>query len=406
MAEDKNPDDEAQAAPGEPIDAEFEPIDEAEKKTRAPRRPVSIIFWAATLVLVLLLVLTGGYGLARKTGVLERGRVKQADVAQLAGRLDTLQSRLEALRRDVSSRLDALEQASAAQKSTSETVQSLQARLQKLENAAPVAADETGLDALNARLDALEQRLSQTGVTGTDGANGAVIKDLRARLQALEQALPQDGAARSQVQQRLNTLAQELKDVTARLQRLEQQGMQNNQRSALALAVLALDDAARTGQPFLHQWRALAHLAPQNADVLALEPLARTGVPTRAQLARDFTAQISAIRAAASKPANPSKAGLARRVKAAFAAMVSIRRIDGSGDGVDAALLRAQKALEQNDLNAAIAALDGLNGAAHEAAQDWIGKARTRLRFDELLAHLKAEAGQGTKTGARQEAAP
>lgn len=410
MAKNEKPDDDAPAAPGEPIDAEFETIEgsdaESGKHARPPRSR-SLSRFAALLVIAVLLMLAAGYGLARKMGVLtpaaHAGRVKQADLAQLSGRIDSLQDRLEALRRDAASRLDALEQARAEQDSMQAALQSVQARLDALEQAAPAS---TGggpeLDALKTRLDALEERLK----AGADPSAGprmvSALQDIRKRLQALERQSEAEQAYAS----RLDALEQSLADIAGRLHRLEQRGAHDSRRAALALAMLALDDAARTGQPFVRQWQALAKITPQDANVLALKPLARTGAPTPAQLAQALAEQGDAIRAAASKPAGPGKPGLGARLRAGLSAMVSIRRVDGSGDGVDAVLARAHKALAQDDVRAALAALDSLDGAARQAAQDWIGKARARLRLDEILAQLKAEAGQGAKPADAQEATP
>ena len=395
MAEDENRDDQANASAGEPVDAEFETLDEASSGAR-PGNSGSRLRPAIITVIVVLVVAAGGYVLVRQTGWPGAGpdaeRVRPAALAALSKRLDSLQTQSDSLRRNVSSRLDALETASAEQSRAADALKALQARLDALENAAPGASDGKALAALTARLDAVEQRLtSQTA--GSAPADSAALEALRTRMSALEKAVKAAAAAQGQSAQRLKALEQRMSTVMARLDAQEKQGAHQDSRSALALALLGLDDAAQSGKPFMPQWRTLVQIMPQNTGLLALEPLARTGVASRAQLTQEFSSQISAIRAAANTPAAPSKTGLAARARAALGSLVSIRRIDGGGDGVDAVLARVQKALQRDDLKAAVKDMDGLDGAARQAAQGWMAEAQARLRLDRLLAQLKAQAG-------------
>jgi len=188
---------------------------------------------------------------------------------------------------------------------------------------------------------------------------------------------------------RLEALTRNVAALQARLLTLETQKKDSPRTSALALGLLALDSAAQSGAPFESEWRTLSQLLPQNTDVHMLAPLARTGIANRATLIRDFTKNLPAIRAAAGQDPT-AKPGMMDKVKGAFGALVSVRRVDGKATGVDAVLARAEAALRNDDLAGAITALDGLDKGARAAAQGWRTQAQARLSFEQALARLKA----------------
>jgi hypothetical protein len=71
--------------------------------------------------------------------------------------------------------------------------------------------------------------------------------------------------------------------------------------------------------------------------------------------------------------------------------LVKIRRIDETpaGEGAEAALSRAKKALDNDDLAVAVKEVETLQGKPREAFASWLGEARARLSAGETLTRLE-----------------
>jgi hypothetical protein len=84
----------------------------------------------------------------------------------------------------------------------------------------------------------------------------------------------------------------------------------------------------------------------------------------------------------------PEQADWMDRAVAKLRGFVSVRRIDGRGHGVDAAIARAETAARSGDLSAAVAELSKMDGAAANAASDWLAGAHSRISADAVRAEL------------------
>lgn len=387
----------------EPVDAEFETLD-ADMDTAPPApdkvKPASgrwlVILVGIGLVIGLVLIarfviFTGNAPAKPATGV--------DDIAALTLRLETLQDDVKALhlqtktnRAEVQARLTALESVPEHDLSSTSELDDLQIRLTALENAITVDANETtNLQALVQRLDRLDGQIlaitTNPGSTDTDTRTRQNILD---RIATLESAVPNTGSDQSGTEPnaQLDVMQSEIVALRSRITSLEDRGSTTKNKTKLVLDLLALETAAQNGAPFEREWQSLSQILPQNADVLLLAPLARTGVPGRAELTRDFNTRISAIRASSGQNSG-KQAGMMAKAKTALGSLVSVRRVDGRAAGVDAVLTTVEAALESGDLNGAITALGNLDDSARKAAQGWLTQAQARLTLEQALARLK-----------------
>jgi hypothetical protein len=176
-----------------------------------------------------------------------------------------------------------------------------------------------------------------------------------------------------------------------RLDRIEQAERRTAQAAAAAVAAGALADAAETSRPFSAELAALERLDP-DADLLSgLRPLAATGAPTRAALITGFSD--AALRASTALHAPPKGASPLARVMSALSRLVSIRRIDDvTGQTPDAALARAERALSDGDLKAALTEVDSLPQPGRDAIAEWRTGAGRRLEIERRIEALRARA--------------
>jgi uroporphyrinogen-III synthase len=302
-------------------------------------------------------------------------------------------------------------------------VRELEQRLARVEQTArtpaPAGAPAEAVSAIDGRLRALEQRPAPAPA-GPDPALERRMEELTRALQALGprlQALEQEAqTARARVEalariegqlQRLDTA---LGATTGRLDRidaearerdatmartLEEQAGPGAESQALVLAVGQLRAAMDGGRPFateLETARGLAADQPEIAAALAdLAPVAGRGVPDRIVLAERFRTLggdiVRADRAAAEGGTWVDQA-LGR-----LGSLVTVRRVgEEGGVGVPGAVAQAEARLGRGDLAGAVAALDGLTGAARQAAAGWLADAQIRVKAEAAVARATSAA--------------
>jgi hypothetical protein len=160
------------------------------------------------------------------------------------------------------------------------------------------------------------------------------------------------------------------------------------QAARAAFAVAAMTEATANNGPFEQSYASLQALLPEDANVAALAPLARTGAPTRIEL-RDRFEQLDSdiIRAAHQAQAG---AGFWGRIQAALAQWIVIRR-SGEGDTPAGVVERAERALAGGNLEQAVQELSGLNGAPERVARPWMEDANRRIEIDRRLTAIRTE---------------
>jgi hypothetical protein len=185
----------------------------------------------------------------------------------------------------------------------------------------------------------------------------------------------------------------EVARLAERLEALETRQGRAAQASAEALAAAALLEAAQTSRPFPGELAALQAVVPASVDLAALKPYAERGAPSRAALAASFPEY--AARAAAASRSPEEDAGLLARIAQTLSRVVTLRRVgDVPGKGVDAVIARAEGQLQDGDLVAALATLEGLPPAGRDALAPWRERAEGRAAVDRRIADLRNRALQ------------
>jgi hypothetical protein len=161
-----------------------------------------------------------------------------------------------------------------------------------------------------------------------------------------------------------------------------------------ALAAATLADAARTARPFAEELASLERVLPLSPDLRALARLARDGAPTRAGLADEFESLAGRAAVAARDPGRD--ADFLARLRHALSSIVSIRRVGSTqGSTPDAVLGRAQKLLNEDDIEGALAAVETLPAPAQAVLTPWRAAAERRVEIDRHIAAVRADALAG-----------
>jgi hypothetical protein len=178
-----------------------------------------------------------------------------------------------------------------------------------------------------------------------------------------------------------------------RVDRLEADQLLVARAAGEALAAASVSEAAGSSGPFADQLAPLTRLSADSGDWRTLEQIAQTGAPSRSSLAAEF-ADLADRAAVASRRA-PEGAGLLTRLAHTLEAVFTIRRIDRlTGDDPDAVLARAQRQVDDGDLDGALKTLEALPPAGREPLADWRARAQRRLEVDRLVAAIRADAAR------------
>ena len=255
---------------------------------------------------------------------------------------------------------------------------------------APVAADATTpadqAATLDARLDALEAivnaPLTAASAEGEAGTAARVFA-LQAGLRDVEQRLTQMPSSAE-----VSALVTEVRRLQEELPAVAAEARAAGIAARASYAVVAAGEAARSSGPFEQSFAALKALLPEDPNVLALEPLSRTGAPTRIELRDRFDRLDNEIIRTARQ--SQAGAGFWGRIQAALAQWIVIRRAD-AGDTPEGIVERAEQALAADRLEDAIEELNRLPAAPKRTAQPWINDAQRRLEIDRRIAAIRQE---------------
>jgi hypothetical protein len=217
------------------------------------------------------------------------------------------------------------------------------------------------IDGVSGRVTAIETRLAALDPTG---AGGAIIAGLQTEIA-------------------------NLKAVVANLQ----QQAANAPSPGVTFAVVSLAEAANRPGPFLPEFEAVRAAMPNVPEVAMLEPLARSGAPTRALLLERFAALAPAV-AQMSQP-QAGQGGFFAWFKSLFSEMVKVQPAATTTDsGPAAILMRAKTKLDQGDLAGAVVDVRGVAPAPDEV-RAWIAGAEKRLEIEAKVAALRGAVERG-----------
>jgi hypothetical protein len=186
----------------------------------------------------------------------------------------------------------------------------------------------------------------------------------------------------------------EVARLEARIALLESGQQRSLDAAAAGLAAAALAEAAQSSRPFAEEMASLEQILPLTPDLRALARLAQDGAPTRAGLADEFERLAARAATAARDPGR--NADFLTRLRHALASVVSIRRVElTQGTSSDAVLARAQRRLNEGDIDGALEALDLLPVEARSVLAAWRAAAERRVEIDRHVAAVRADALAG-----------
>nr|WP_303047725.1 mitofilin family membrane protein [Thalassospira sp. HF15] len=249
------------------------------------------------------------------------------------------------------------------------------------------------LSRLEGTIDALRERLNNER---GDTLNNTVTR----RMAEIEtRTAPIEELAR--VESELAGVANEMRELSARLSTMEEEvratsGLRVESRGqAIAMAVTILRDALQRGGPFVIALNQLERSAGDDEviaeQITTLKPLSEQGAPTLEKLRQSFPVMAQEAVAAATDDHSGS---VLDATWANIKKLIPIRRVDAAGEeSLEGRLVLAENALAQDDLDAAVAALQGVEGDhAAAAVSDWLQAAENRQTLNEAIATLSSHA--------------
>ena len=267
-----------------------------------------------------------------------------------------------------------------------------QAEFERLISDMPEASDE--LSSLMGEVSANSRKLNELLASG---AGIPAVESLTARMDALESIEPGEGATPAEALRTLTALEARLAAIETAAATAaaatppppEPEAEPEGRQAEAALALSAIESAARRGTGFEADYRTLRAAAPSNQTVRRLAPYI-TGVPTTSKLQADFTAMRTAVTAAgktdAAAETPQSQLSWLNRI---FGDAVTVRPANKRENPVTAALDASAKALAAGDLPASVKALSTLEGSAARAAQDWTREANRRITLEAVLEDVR-----------------
>ena len=286
----------------------------------------------------------------------------------------------------------------------------LDARVAKAEQAAAAPRPAQPDQALASRVTTLEAAVRPLSELGqrVDAANAAA-RDAKGRADAAFEAAQKNvaqpaaqAADRKEIEAlaaRVAALEQAAKAVDEKIARAARSA-EADRPGRLAFVASALRSAVERGEPFAQELAAAKSLAPDASALAPLEPFATTGVPRAATLAREL-AQLAGPMLSAAGTA-PRDGGILDRLQQNAERLVRIRPIsEAPGDDPATIVARAEAKAAQGDIAGARSDLAQLPDAARAPAQAW-----TRRADAQVAALAAARRLADTAVGALARAAP
>lgn len=353
-----------------PIDAEFEPAKpKAKPKATSRKGPGWIAFGVLALTCLGLSAVGAGFVPGFTPGSDQAAALETELEALKAGRSDTAVKTAN-LGTDVAtlkSRADSL------QADRTRAVTEIRALREELET---LEADISTLQ--RARIAGLAETSDETETAPIEQPD---LAELENRLTALEDAMVSQ----------LGTYDNALEVLKLRLTDLETQAQgeglatatSSNARTEAALALSAIEAAARRGRPFLSAHQKLSAAMPSNQAVERLAPIASKAIPTLADLRASFPALIDH---ALDQDARDDGAS-SNWMRGIFGDGIQVRR-EGETTPRDQ-LDQAQTALTSGDLSAATSQIRALDPDLQAVFTDWLNNADDRHMLEETLEALR-----------------
>ncbi|HEX4892366.1 MAG TPA: hypothetical protein VFV47_03705, partial [Hyphomicrobiaceae bacterium] len=331
------------------------------------------------------------------------GRLPQ--LAQLTGKVADLETqiatRLDRLRKDASQEIDTCVAAAT------ESSEAAKAGAQRLDReVAAIKSDATRLvqrvDQMKTSADRTEQSVKslEEAAAGLRGTIESLRTDVEGQLKTV--ARPADIArAMTPVTDKLAALESSMQGVV----KAEEDRRLNAERIVLSLELGNLKRAMERGARYAAELGEVKRIAGTRLDLAALERYQATGVPTVADLAREFRPVANTI---LDIDATPEDAGVVDKLLTSAKTIVRVRRTSHSADdkSAEAIVARIEAALKEGRLGDVLAEAGKLPDRTKPAAAEWLRKVEARQTVDKQLADidaaLKSSLGGGPKPDAKR----
>jgi hypothetical protein len=321
----------------------------------------------------------------------------------ISAQLKSIQAALQARPADSAS-ISRVADVEAQQKALNDSLVAINRRLDDIAAAAK-SADERAQAAAKAANDAAQSAgaalsaangATQTANAASDAAKGAAQSADAASTAA-------KGAAQGSVQRsdldalaaRIAALENSIKTLSATTTR--QASSADDRAARAALAAAALRGVVERGAPYQAELATVKSLGADPNDIAALAPLAASGVPTAAELAR----QLSQLTPSLSKALGPAKSdrGFLGRLESHASGLVRITPVDApAGDAPAAVIARLNADAAHNDIAAALTDIASLPASLKPLAASWVQKAIARNAAIAASQRLAASALTGLGT--------
>ncbi len=259
--------------------------------------------------------------------------------------------------------------------------------MESLDSADPEGAEEAS--SASEEIDPTEATSSDTDVDGRQR-----IEAFEAAIGSLQNELAQSNDALSDAGARLEGAQREIALLQAEITALEAENaaLKNATRQspavAGAVALNAILAAVETGAPFAAELAVVEEAAPAAGALATLRPYADGGAPPMATIRSEFSA---AARAGLATANRVNADGVVERYGARVAGLFNLRPASPQpGESPGAVISRAEYAVDQGDLAAAIAEIETLPPPAQDAMRDWIELAQDRAQINGALSALNA----------------
>jgi hypothetical protein len=310
-------------------------------------------------------------------------------LAQLNGKVSDLESaltsRLAAMRTDV---LQEVETRIGAIAEASEAARSAAQRLDRELTAAKSEMTRIGqrADVLKAGQDRIEQALRavQTDAGKLTASLDKLKADTEDRLRGA--ARPTDiASAVTPLANRVAALDQSVQNVV----KAEEDRKANAERIVLALELGNLKRALERGGHYAAELTAVKNVAGGKIDISGLEAYQGTGIPTQAELVRDFRRVANAVLDAATEQPDAS---LVDRLLSGARTIVRVRKVSPSEEDKtpEAVIARMEIALKEGRLSDVLDEAKRLPAQATGPAQDWLKKIEARHAVDMAMTKIES----------------
>ncbi|MCV3734756.1 hypothetical protein OCK02_00960 [Rhizobium sp. TRM96647] len=344
-AADTGPDAAAPAFEEPPTEPRHEQQFEAAPPPHAVQPPSKSGAFAAAIVGGL--VALAGAGALQYGGYLPAlgpGARTGSELAPLSAELEALKSQVNALR--------------AAASSPAADLQPVESRLAALEQAAanPVAG---GID------EAAQQSIAT--LQATVGKLSTDVAALGDRAAAAERAVSDQSA---QLSERIDAAEQKLAEP------------RDDVAMARAVAATALKTAIERGGPYLAELEAYASVSPDDPSIAPLREQAPTGVPSRADLVRQFQPVADQMIEAVHRPTGEQ--GIVDRLLASASSVITVRPVGSvEGDSPEAIVARIENKLQNGDLKGAQIEWQALPETARNAGAPFRAELDRRIAVED-----------------------